>query len=132
MIDFSTFLGPTIISFLDRVLSDPSDKQPLLDLQSSVAEMMVRIIRSTSKVKEEMNKLRLVCSDHLLEKLNEYGKVADDQVGNLREFLSKLNILSGNAKVLIEEFIKKQSRTDFVGLKLAIEKIMRDELRIKK
>jgi hypothetical protein len=131
MIDFSTFIGPTITSFLSRVLNDPMDKQPILDLQSSMSEMMIRIIRSMTKAKEEMNKLRLVCSDRLLVKLNEYGMVSEAQFGNLNELTSRLDLISGNAQSLISEFKQKQSCVNFAKLKSDIEIIMRGELKIK-
>jgi hypothetical protein len=72
--------------------SDESKRQEaLLKFNSQIVEFTKKQAQASMMLHQELNKLKLVCSDEMLTKINVYKVLAD---GHLNDFRGKLSELS--------------------------------------
>jgi len=104
--------------------------QALIDFNSELIEYTKRSVQPTMILNQELNKLKLVCSDTLLPKIEEYKKLANDFVD---EFQIVMNNLSSNKDINVTakqlENIGHSNRTiQMADLWKEIEILMRNEI----
>ncbi len=104
--------------------------QALIDFNSELIEYTKRSVQPTMILNQELNKLKLVCSDTLLPKIEEYKKLANDFVD---EFQIVMNNLSSNKDLNITtkqlENIGHSDRTVLMAeLWKEMETLMRNEI----
>lgn len=104
--------------------------QALIDFNAELIEYTKRSVQPTLILNQELNKLKLVCSDTLLPKIEEYKKLANDFVD---EFQIVMNNLSSNKDLSITakqlENIGHSNRTiQMADLWKEMEILMRNEI----
>jgi len=104
--------------------------QALIDFNAELIEYTRRSVQPTMILNQELNKLKLVCSDTLLPKIEEYKKLANDFVD---EFQIVMNNLSSNKDLNITakqlENIGHSNRTvQMADLWKEMEVLMRKEI----
>jgi len=104
--------------------------QALIDFNAELIEYTKRSVQPTMILNQELNKLKLVCSDTLLPKIEEYKKLANDFVD---EFQIVMNNLSSNKDLNITakqlENIGHSNRTvQMADLWKEMEVLMRKEI----
>jgi hypothetical protein len=104
--------------------------QALIDINAELIEYTKKSVQPTMILNQELNKLKLVCSDNLLPKIEQYKQLANDFTD---EFQIVLNRLSKNKDINITakemENIGYDNRTILLtDLWKEIEKMMRDEI----
>lgn len=104
--------------------------QALIDFNSELMEYTKRSVQPTMILNQELNKLKLVCSDTLLPKIEEYKKLANDFVD---EFQIVMNNLSTNKDLNVTakqlENIGHNNRTVLMAeLWKEMETLMRNEI----
>lgn len=104
--------------------------QALIDFNSELIEYTKRSVQPTMILNQELNKLKLVCSDTLLPKIEEYKKLANDFVD---EFQIVMNNLSTNKDLNVTakqlENIGHSNRTVLMAeLWKEMETLMRNEI----
>ena len=104
--------------------------QALIDFNAELIEYTKRSVQPTMILNQELNKLKLVCSDTLLPKIEEYKKLANDFVD---EFQIVMNNLSSNKDLNITakqlENIGHSNRTvQMADLWKEMEILMRNEI----
>ena len=115
-----------------KLLSGDENKtnQALIDFNAELIEYTKRSVQPTMILNQELNKLKLVCSDTLLPKIEECKKLANDFVD---EFQIVLNNLSSNKDLNITakqlENIGHSNRTvQMADLWKEMEVLMRKEI----
>lgn len=118
--------------FMSRIIlgEENDSNQALIDFNSELIEYTKKSVQPTMILNQELSKLKLVCSDRMLPKIEEYKKLSADY---LDEFQIVLNQLSSKKDIAItakefenighDERIPKMSE-----LWQTIEKMMRDEI----
>lgn len=118
--------------FMTKILTgDEKDtNQALIDFNSELINNMKRSLQPIMILNQEMNKFKLVCSDRLLPKIEEYKKLANDFVDEFQIVLNNISIskdLNITAKQLAN--IGHNHRIVLMdSLWKEIEKMMRDEI----
>ena len=80
--------------FMTKILTgDEKDtNQALIDFNSELINNMKRSLQPIMILNQEMNKFKLVCSDRLLPKIEEYKKLANDFVDEFQIVLNNISI----------------------------------------
>ena len=118
--------------FMGRLLKgDEEDtNQALLDFNSELIEYTRKSVQPTMILNQELNKLKLVCSDALLPKIEEYKRLSSDYVDEFQIVLNRISTqkdINVTAKEL--ENIGHSDRIPMMTeLWQTIEKMMRDEI----
>lgn len=118
--------------FMGRLLKGDEDdtNQALLDFNSELIEYTKKSVQPTMILNQELNKLKLVCSDSLLPKIEEYKQLSADYVDEFQIVLNRISTqkdINVTAKEL--ENIGHGDRIPMMTeLWQSIEKMMRDEI----
>ena len=118
--------------FFSRIISGDEDEMnnALIDFNSELIEYTRKSVQPMMILNQELNKLKLVCSDKLLPKIEQYKQLANDYNDEFQIVLNKISTnkdLNLTAKEL--ENIGHSNRTVLMGeLWQEIEKLMRDEI----
>lgn len=118
--------------FYSKIITgDESEiNKALIDFNAELIEFTKRSVQPTMIINQELNKLKLVCSDDLLPKIEEYKKIANDFVDEFQIVLNKISTnkdISITAKEL-ENIGHSQRALKMVELWKEIESMMRDEI----
>jgi hypothetical protein len=104
--------------------------QALIDFNSELIDFTRKSVQPLMILNQELNKLKLVCSDKLLPKIEQYKQIANDYNDEFQIVLNKISInkdINLTAKEL--ENIGHSNRTVLMGeLWKEMEKMMRDEI----
>jgi len=104
--------------------------QALIDFNTELIEYTKKSLQPIMILNQELNKLKLVCSDKLLPKIEQYKKLANDFNDEFQIVLNKVSIakdINITAKEL--ENIGHSNRTVLLAnLWQEMEKLMRDEI----
>jgi hypothetical protein len=104
--------------------------QALIDFNSELIDFTRKSVQPLMILNQELNKLKLVCSDKLLPKIEQYKQIANDYNDEFQIVLNKISVnkdINLTAKEL--ENIGHSNRTVLMGeLWQEIEKMMRDEI----
>jgi hypothetical protein len=102
----------------------------LIDFNSELIDFTKKSVQPLMILNQELNKLKLLCSDKLLPKIEQYKQIANDYNDEFQIVLNKISINKGinlTAKEL--ENIGHSNRTVLMGeLWKEMEKMMRDEI----
>jgi uncharacterized protein YhaN len=104
--------------------------QALIDFNSELMDFLKKSVQPCMILNQELNKLKLVCSDKLLPKLEEYKKIANDFIDEFQIILNRFST-SKNVNIQAKELenLGHNSRTVLlVDLWKEIEKMMREEI----
>ncbi len=118
--------------FMSEILTGEEDRinNALLKFNENLLETTKKSLQSMMIVNSELNKLKLVSSEKLLPKINEYKTLVNDFTNEFQSVLNSLstkNDLEYNAKQL--QSIGHESRNIRMGeLWSEIEILMRDEI----
>jgi hypothetical protein len=118
--------------FMGKILNGDPDQinKTLLEYNDEMIEYCKRSIQPTMIINQELNKLKLVCSDQLLPKINQYKALANDFVD---EFQIVMNNISSSKDINVTakelENLGHSNRAKLMTeLWLQIEKMMRAEI----
>lgn len=118
--------------FFDRIISgdEIESNQALMDFNAKIIEFSKRSVQPTMILNQELNKLKLVCSDDLLPKIDEYKKIANDFMD---EFSIVLNKISNEKDINITakelgNIGHSERNVKMLDLWTDIEKMMRNEI----
>jgi len=118
--------------FYSKLLNGNEEEvnQALIDINAELIEYTKKSLQPIMILNQELNKLKLVCSNNLLPKIEQYKQLANDFND---EFQIVLNRLSVNQDINITaremENIGHDSRTTLLtNLWKEIEEMMRDEI----
>mgnify|MGYP006320319805 CR=1 FL=1 len=104
--------------------------QALLDFNSELIDFTKKSVQPLMILNQELNKLKLVCSDNLLPKIEQYKQIANDYNDEFQIVLNKISInkdINLTAKEL--ENVGHSNRTVLMGqLWQEMEKMMRNEI----
>lgn len=104
--------------------------QALIDFNSELIDFTKKSVQPLMILNQELNKLKLVCSDNLLPKIEQYKQIANDYNDEFQIVLNKISInkdINLTAKEL--ENIGHSNRTVLMGqLWQEMEKMMRNEI----
>ena len=126
----ATYGIPT--EFMAEILTGDEERinDALLKFNQNLLETTRNSLQPMMIVNSELNKLKLVASEKLLPKINEYKALVNDYTNEFQTVLDSLsssNYLEHNAKQL--QSIGHEERGKKMGvLWLEIEKLMRDEI----
>jgi len=118
--------------FFSRIISGDEEEMnnALIDFNSELIEYTRKSVQTMMILNQELNKLKLVCSDKLLPKIEQYKQLANDYNDEFQIVLNKISTnkdINLTAKEL--ENIGHSNRTVLMGeLWQEIEKLMRDEI----
>jgi hypothetical protein len=118
--------------FFSRIISGDEEEinNALIDFNSELVEYTRKSVQPMMILNQELNKLKLVCSDKLLPKIEQYKQLANDYNDEFQIVLDKISTnkdINLTAKEL--ENIGHSNRTVLMGeLWQEIEKLMRDEI----
>ncbi|PIV97008.1 MAG: hypothetical protein COZ16_02720 [Flavobacteriaceae bacterium CG_4_10_14_3_um_filter_31_253] len=118
--------------FFSRIISGDEEEMnnALIDFNSELIEYTRKSVQPMMILNQELNKLKLVCSDKLLPKIEQYKQLANDYNDEFQIVLNKISTnkdINLTAKEL--ENIGHSNRTVLMGeLWQEIEKLMRDEI----
>lgn len=130
--DFEKFMGETYANCLKEILATKGQSsEPLLRLNHEVNNLAASVRKSFTQATQELHGLRLVCSEKLLDKVNEYVRVQQEAIDAFCSVLGKLNQLDINnpGASLSGEMKEKGERSQ--ALFDGIVRQMRKELGIK-
>lgn len=118
--------------FMGRLLKgDEEDtNQALLDFNSELIEYTKKSVQPTMILNQELNKLKLVCSDALLPKIEEYKRLSSDYVDEFQIVLNRISTqkdINVTAKEL-ENIGHSDRILMMTELWQSIERMMRDEI----
>ncbi len=118
--------------FMGRLLKGDEEEtnQALLDFNSELIEYTKKSVQPTMILNQELNKLKLVCSDALLPKIEEYKKLSADYLDEFQIVLNRISIKKDiNVTATELQNIGHSDRiTLMTELWQDIEKMMRDEI----
>ena len=119
-------------NFMSKLMSaEPEEMNDVfLEFNSDLIELTKKAVQPTMTLNQELNKLKLVCSNKLLPKIDEYKTLANDYVN---EFQIVMNNLSSNKDLSITakelENIGHSERSKMIDkLWREIEAIKRNEI----
>jgi hypothetical protein len=102
----------------------------LLEFNNDLIDFTRRSVQPMAILNQELNNLKLVCSDELLPKIDEYKMLSNDFVNELQVVLNKVSIqqdINSTAKEL--EILSHSTRMGKMTLLYRdIEKVMRKEI----
>ncbi|MCZ2130382.1 MAG: hypothetical protein LC109_08955 [Bacteroidia bacterium] len=104
--------------------------QALLDFNSELIEFTKKSVQPIMILNQELNKLKLVCSDRLLPKIEQYKTLANDYNDEFQIVLNRISTskdINLTAKEL-ENIGHSNRTTQMADLWKEIEKMMRDEI----
>jgi len=118
--------------FLTKILTgnEQTTNQALIDFNSELNENMKRSLQPIMILNQEMNKLKLVCSDSMLPKIEEYKKLANDYSDEFQIVLNNISI-SKDINITIKQLTNlghNHRSALLVKLWKEIEIMMRDEI----
>lgn len=118
--------------FFSKIISGDEEQtnKALIDFNAELIEYTRKSVQPMMILNQELNKLKLVCSDKLLPKIEQYKQIANDYID---EFQIVLNNISQTKDINITakqlENIGHSNRTVLMAdLWKEIEKMMRDEI----
>lgn len=118
--------------FMGKVLNGNQDQinNALLEFNTEMIEYCKRSVQPTMIINQELNKLKMVCSDQLLPKINQYKILANDFVD---EFQIVMNNISASKDINVTakelENLGHSNRAKLMtDLWPEIEKMMREEI----
>lgn len=104
--------------------------QALIDFNSELIEFTKKSVQPIMILNQELNKLKLVCSDRLLPKIEQYKMLANDYNDEFQIVLNRISTskdINMTAKEL-ENIGHSNRTTQMADLWKEIEKMMRDEI----
>lgn len=104
--------------------------QALIDFNSELIEFTKKSVQPIMILNQELNKLKLVCSDRLLPKIEQYKRIANDYNDEFQIVLNRISTskdINLTAKEL-ENIGHSNRTTQMADLWKEIEKMMRDEI----
>lgn len=104
--------------------------QALIDFNSELIEFTKKSVQPIMILNQELNKLKLVCSDRLLPKIEQYKRLANDYNDEFQIVLNRISTskdINLTAKEL-ENIGHSNRTTQMADLWKEIEKMMRDEI----
>ncbi len=104
--------------------------QALIDFNSELIEFTKKSVQPIMILNQELNKLKLVCSDRLLPKIEQYKRLANDYNDEFQIVLNRISTskdINLTAKEL-ENIGHSNRTTQMTDLWKEIEKMMRDEI----
>lgn len=104
--------------------------QALIDFNSELIEFTKKSVQPIMILNQELNKLKLVCSDRLLPKIEQYKTLANDYNDEFQIVLNRISTskdINLTAKEL-ENIGHSNRTTQMADLWKEIEKMMRDEI----
>lgn len=104
--------------------------QALIDFNSELIEFTKKSVQPIMILNQELNKLKLVCSDRLLPKIEQYKTLANDYNDEFQIVLNRISAskdINLTAKEL-ENIGHSNRTTQMADLWKEIEKMMRDEI----
>ncbi len=118
--------------FMGRLLKgDEEDtNQALLDFNTELIEYTKKSVQPTMILNQELNKLKLVCSDAMLPKIEEYKNLSSDYLDEFQIVLNRISIkkdINVTAKEL-ENIGHSERIPKMTELWQDIEKMMREEV----
>lgn len=118
--------------FMGRLLNgDENDtNQALLDFNSELIEYTKKSVQPTMILNQELNKLKLICSNAMLPKIEEYKKLSSDYLDEFQIVLNRISTnkdLNVTAKEL-ENIGHSERIPKMTELWQDIEKMMREEI----
>lgn len=118
--------------FIGKILNSEPDQinKALLEYNDEMIEYCKRSIQPTMIINQELNKLKLVCSDQLLPKITQYKVLANDFVDEFQIVMNNISVskdINVSAKEL--ENLGHSNRAKLMTeLWLEIERMMRNEI----
>jgi len=95
--DFERFMRETYADCLKDILAtEGRSDEPLLRLNEEVNELTARVRELFSQATQELNGLRLVCSDELLSMVNEFVEIQRSLLNDSCAVLSRLDQVDPN------------------------------------
>jgi hypothetical protein len=118
--------------FLGKVVNGDENEisQALIDYNNELIEYTKRAIQPTMILNQELNKLKLVCSNELLPKIEDYKKIANDFNDEFQIVLNRISTkkdINITAKEL-ENIGHSQRTIQMAELWQIIETMMRNEI----
>ena len=114
----------------ESILQQNPAGKPLIELQRHLSEFSNKSIGAANQSVNELNGLRLVCSQSILNILDEYIKLAKEQLDESGHMLKSINFLIPSSFSYIESFAAKNNfkhlRLD--QLKSEIHLLMRQDI----
>lgn len=104
--------------------------QALIDFNSELIEFTKKSVQPIMILNQELNKLKLVCSDRLLPKIEQYKRLANDYNDEFQIVLNRISTskdINLTAKEL-ENIGHSNRTTQMADLWKETEKMMRDEI----
>jgi hypothetical protein len=118
--------------FYSKLLSgnEQETNQALIDLNAELIEFTKKSVQPIMILNQELNKLKLVCSDKLLPKIEQYKQLANDFTDEFQIVLNRISTkkdINITAKEM-ENFGHNNRTVLLTDLWKEIEKMMRDEI----
>ena len=122
-----TDLNEVFCDVFAKILQNPHDNSPLIEMNKKVSEMSIQATNAFSKTYQELNGLRLVCSKDMLKILDEYRSLSKSQLDDMSTFFSQIDFTNPNPTSQATQTLQaKYNRLD--ELKKQLEDLMRREL----
>jgi len=117
-----------VLDGLDAIVEESGEPaQHLKSMNRLSGEVPGELLVTFSRVKKELAGLRLVCSDPLLQLVDEFVSMYDTLVAKLIAFVNSFTV-EGQVQISLSEILNESKRAD--ELKRKIIQRMRKELRI--
>lgn len=90
--DFERLMGETYANCLKDILAtEGQSNEPLITLNREVNNLTENIRKSFTQSTQELNGLRLVCSEKLLEKVNEFVKIQRELINESCSMMGRID-----------------------------------------
>lgn len=130
--DFERFMSETYASCMNEILTtEGQSSAPLVRLNQEMNNLTASVRKSFTQATQELQGLRLVCSEKLLHKVNEYVSIQRELIDSSCSVMGKLNQININdpGASISGEMKEKAERTQILFEDI-VQK-MRKELGIK-
>jgi hypothetical protein len=131
-VDFESLIGETYANCLKEILaSEGQSNEPLLRLNQEVNNLTANVRKSFTQATQELNGLRLVCSEKLLGKVNEFVNIQRQLIDEACHLMGKMNKININnpSSIITGEMKAKSERSQVLFEEIVRQ--MRKELGIK-
>ena len=126
---FAAEFGPLIKRIVPRILGNPSDSDAaLIELNEELHNLTSGVHETYSKAKNELNGLRLVCSNQLLPLVEEFISTQDRQFQRSLDLLAQWKTMSPDQVVGVVPPEAEEDAAKTRELQARILEIMRAEL----
>ena len=130
-INFDEFIKTIKVSMV-KILDNPSDQQPIIDLQNKLYETNARSTKALYQAFQELTGIELIASTDLKNLLKIYKDVILSTSDEIQKTAEKINFLQPDMNIFNEiQTIADNNKELLIGLKASIIDKMRKEIGVR-